>query len=135
MQNFIAIIITAIALTACAGNKSAQAVSASAPEQPAPEVAFDADSAYAYVARQVAFGPRVPNTEAHRLCGDWLASELRRHGAEVTEQTADLKAFDGIVLHARNIFGQINPEASDRIPERFFRGVREQLLYHTFIRA
>ncbi len=76
---------------------------------------FDADSAYAYVARQVDFGPRVPNTEAHRLCGDWLASELRRHGADVTEQRADLRAFDGTVLHARNIFGRINPEATERI--------------------
>lgn len=76
---------------------------------------FDADSAYSYVARQVAFGPRVPNTEAHRLCGDWLASELRRHGAEVTEQRADLRAFDGTVLHARNIFGRVNPEATNRV--------------------
>ena len=38
----------------------------------APEVVvnFDADSAYSYVERQVAFGPRVPNTEAHRRCGE-----------------------------------------------------------------
>ena len=28
---------------------------------------FDADSAYAYVASQVAFGPRVPNTAPHDL--------------------------------------------------------------------
>lgn len=76
---------------------------------------FDADSAYSYVERQVSFGPRVPNTEAHRLCGDWLSSELRRHGAEVTEQRADLTAFDGTVLHARNIFGRINPDAGERI--------------------
>ena len=30
---------------------------------------FNADSAYAYVANQVAFGPRVPNTAAHKACG------------------------------------------------------------------
>lgn len=76
---------------------------------------FDADSAYAYVAKQVAFGPRVPNTEAHRLCGDWLASELRRHGAKVFEQRAALKAFDGTVLNARNIFGSINPDVPERV--------------------
>ena len=34
---------------------------------------FNADSAYAYVANQVAFGPRVPNTAAHKACGDYLA--------------------------------------------------------------
>lgn len=75
---------------------------------------FDADSAYSYLAAQVAFGPRVPNSEAHRQAADWLVAELKRHGAEVIEQKADLKAFDGTVLKARNIFGQYNPEASDR---------------------
>ena len=76
---------------------------------------FDADSAYNYLARQVAFGPRVPNTEAHRLAGDWLASELKRHGFSVTEQWANLKAFDGTLLHARNIFAQLNPKSTERI--------------------
>lgn len=78
-------------------------------------IGFDSDSAYAYIARQVDFGPRVPNTEAHRLTGDWLTSELRRHGAKVIEQKAQLKAFDGTMLQARNIFGQFNPDASQRI--------------------
>lgn len=78
-------------------------------------VNFDADSAYSYLSRQVEFGPRVPNTEAHRNAGDWLVSELKRHGAKVTEQRADLMAFDGTVLKARNIFGQYNPESKDRI--------------------
>ena len=35
---------------------------------------FNADSAYAFVAKQVAFGPRVPNTPSHVACGDWLAT-------------------------------------------------------------
>lgn len=78
-------------------------------------VKFDADSAYAYVKRQVDFGPRVPNTQAHRIAGDWLASELKRHGADVIEQKADLKAFDGTVLKARNIFGQYNKDADERL--------------------
>ncbi|MDE6717668.1 MAG: M28 family peptidase, partial [Muribaculaceae bacterium] len=77
--------------------------------------AFSADSAYAYLERQVAFGPRVPNTEAHRLAADWLSYELRRHGAEVIEQKADLRTFDGTILHARNIFGRLNPGAPQRI--------------------
>lgn len=80
-----------------------------------PRVVFDADSAYGYVARQVAFGPRVPNSEAHRRAGQWLADELRRHGAEVTEQRMTLTGFDGVRLDALNIIGQYNPEASDRL--------------------
>lgn len=82
---------------------------------PAAEVSFDADSAYAYVARQVEFGPRVPGSAAHRQCGEWLASELRRHGAEVTVQEATLTAFDGTQLPARNIIGSFNPQAAERI--------------------
>lgn len=81
----------------------------------APLVDFDADSAYAYVARQVEFGPRIPNTEAHRKAGDWLVAELKRHGATVIEQKTKLKAFDGTILDARNIFSQFNPQAPDRI--------------------
>ena len=68
---------------------------------------FDSDSAYTYLAKQVEFGPRVPNTDAHRQTGDWLVSELERHGARVIEQKAQLKAFDGTILNARNIFARI----------------------------
>lgn len=84
------------------------AVSTSVPE-------FNADSAYHYVRRQVEFGPRVPNTEAHDKTARWLASELRRHGAEVTEQSASLKAFDGTLLKTVNIMGSFNPEKTDRL--------------------
>lgn len=76
---------------------------------------FNADSAYHYLATQVKAGPRVPNTEAHRKIGNYLGAELRRHGANVIEQTADLKAFDGTVLSAKNIFGEFNPDMDDRL--------------------
>ena len=76
---------------------------------------FCPDSAYAFVSRQVEFGPRVPGSEAHRLCGDWLSSRLREFGAEVTEQTATLSTFDGTRIPMRNIFARINPEAEKRI--------------------
>ncbi len=76
---------------------------------------FNSDSAYHFVDKQVAFGPRVPNSEAHKACGDYLVAELERFGATVTQQKADLKAFDGTILHARNIIGAFNPEKADRI--------------------
>lgn len=77
-------------------------------------VRFDADSAYSYVSRQVAFGPRVPNTPAHKKASKWLSDELRRHGATVAELPATLTAFDGTKLEAVNIIGQFNPEKDDR---------------------
>lgn len=76
---------------------------------------FEADSALAYVAKQVSFGPRVPNTPAHERTAEWLAAELQRHGAEVTLQKADLKAFDGTILHSTNIMGSYNADKDDRL--------------------
>ena len=79
----------------------------------APE--FDADSAYSYVQAQADFGPRVPNTEAHRNCGDYLAKQLEKFGAKVYNQYADLTAWDGTVLKARNIIGAFKPESKKRV--------------------
>ena len=39
---------------------------------------FHADSAYSYIEKQVAFGYRIPNTPAHKVCGNFLSSELKR---------------------------------------------------------
>ena len=76
---------------------------------------FEADSAYTYVANQVAFGPRVPNSKAHKQCGDYLAAELTRFGAQLYVQEANLKAYDGTLLEARNLIGSYNPELSKRV--------------------
>lgn len=104
-----------LSLLGCAsGAKGDSGAAAAEHAQPAvPVVVFDADSAYAYVSRQVEFGPRVPGSEAHRLAGDWLSAELRRRGAAVTEQRADLTAFDGTRLPARNILGRFNTDIKD----------------------
>lgn len=102
--------------TACARSTTGSADTVSADSTPQEEVSriFSADSAYTYLSRQVEFGPRVPNTVAHKDAGRWLAAELRRHGAEVTLQPMKLKAFDGTTLDAVNIFGRFNPEAKNR---------------------
>jgi hypothetical protein len=44
---------------------------------------INADSAYYFVERQVAFGPRVPNTQAHIECAEYLEKTLRRFVDEV----------------------------------------------------
>lgn len=77
--------------------------------------AFNADSAYAFVNRQVAFGFRVPNMPGHKACGDYLAAELARFGAQVYEQDMTLIAYDGTKIEARNIIGSFNPEQEKRI--------------------
>lgn len=76
---------------------------------------FDADSAYLYVKNQVDFGPRVPNTKEHVACGNYLVGKLEAFGAKVTNQYADLIAYDGTLLKARNIIGSYKPESKKRI--------------------
>jgi glutaminyl-peptide cyclotransferase len=80
---------------------------------PAPD--FQADSAYAFIARQVGFGPRVPNTAAHRACGDYLIQKLKTLGAQVTVQEFESIAYDGKKLKLRNIVGAYNPTAANRV--------------------
>ncbi|MDR2840022.1 MAG: M28 family peptidase [Paludibacter sp.] len=77
--------------------------------------AFDADSAYNNVKRQVDFGARVPNTAAHRACAEFLSAKLQSYGAEVIEQRAEVSAFDGTKLKIVNIIAQFAPENKNRI--------------------
>ncbi len=77
--------------------------------------AFDADSAYYFVEKQVSFGPRVPNREAHKKCADWLVREMKRFANTVTVQTFTAKAFDGKILNLKNIISSFNPENKNRI--------------------
>lgn len=76
---------------------------------------FSADSAYNWVAAQVAFGPRTPGSKAHAQCADYLISELRRFTSEVIEQNATIKAHDGKSFKLRNIIASFNPDATKRI--------------------
>ena len=87
------------------------------PELPAlsPTPVFNADSAYAFVEQQVAFGPRVPGTKAHKACGDWMVRRLKDAGAEVVEQTGTVVSYSKERLPLRNIIGRFHPERSERI--------------------
>lgn len=105
-------IILLFTTTSCgAGAKKNQAKASKAVTIPA----FDADSAFHYVEAQTLFGPRVPNSIAHESCKDYLASYLRKTGAKVIEQAANLKAYDGTILKATNIIASFQPENKNRI--------------------
>ncbi|MEL6864962.1 MAG: M28 family peptidase [Bacteroidota bacterium] len=76
---------------------------------------FVADSAYQYVARQVDFGHRVPNSEAHRQCRDWLISQFKGFDAKVIAQDFQAQAYTGVTLNGTNIIAQYNPDHKDRV--------------------
>jgi hypothetical protein len=82
---------------------------------PADRPAFNADTAYSITEKQVAFGPRIPNSAAHKACSAYLIKELKRFGAEVIEQRTKVTAYTGEVLDIVNIIGRINPSATKRI--------------------
>lgn len=76
---------------------------------------FSADSAYAFIEKQVSFGPRIPNTAAHRNAGDYLVKKLRSYGASVVVQEFKATTFDGQELSLRNIMGSFNTGIQKRI--------------------
>lgn len=98
----------------CTNNGSSESTSEQTSTM-APAPVFNADSAYAFVEKQVAFGPRVPNTSAHQQTGDYLVATLKGYGLTVTEQKFIATTYDGKKLNARNIIGSYNPNASKRI--------------------
>lgn len=70
---------------------------------------FNMDSAFNYVAAQVNFGPRVPNTKAHEACKKYMATTLTKLGCTVTEQAFTVVAYDTKKLKGTNIIAAINP--------------------------
>jgi hypothetical protein len=112
MRKITILLLSVLLLVAC--NRTGQA--AKSEEKTVVNVpAFSPDSAYHYVQKQVDFGPRVPNTPAHDDCALYLAAQLKKFGAEVIEQKANLTAFDGTILKSVNIIGSFNPKAETRV--------------------
>ena len=76
---------------------------------------FDANMAYAYIERQMAFGPRVPNSKAHNDCAVWLIQELRANGAKVELQRGQMPDYRGHMQQIYNIVAHFStPEITNR---------------------
>ena len=76
---------------------------------------FDADSAYAYIEGQMAFGPRVPNSKAHNDCAVWLIQQLRAKGAKVELQRGQMPDYRGNMQQIYNIIAHFStPEIDSR---------------------
>jgi Zn-dependent M28 family amino/carboxypeptidase len=76
---------------------------------------FNEDSAFAYVAKQVSFGPRVPGSEAHKACADWLTQKLTEFTDTVYLQPFKARTYDKVTRNGLNIIGSFNPEAKKRV--------------------
>jgi glutaminyl-peptide cyclotransferase len=76
---------------------------------------FKADSAYAFIEKQVQFGPRVPNSEASQNTLKFLVAKLKSYGWTVTEQPFTAFRYDGKKLQGTNIIAQFQPAIAKRI--------------------
>ncbi len=76
---------------------------------------FNADSAYSFVERQLAFGFRAPGHKGHDACAAYLASELARLCDTCEIQHFSARLWDGAIANGQNIIGVVNPQASMRI--------------------
>lgn len=78
-------------------------------------VSFEADTAMQFLRAQCDFGARVPGSEAHRRCGDYILEQFKKYGLEVTEQVAAVKMWDEKTFRCRNLIAQYKPESVERI--------------------
>lgn len=115
MHKLLPLLFIVVAFSACKDDVPPHKEITYAPEKEVDVPIFNGDSAYAFVAEQVAFGPRVPNTSAHAQCADYLSTKLKSYGAEVIVQQAVVTAFDGTPLNMKNVIGQFQPDLKQRI--------------------
>ncbi len=117
MKNLIGILVAACIIAGCSGAKGQRGESTQAAADTATtRFAADADSLFKYVSDQVELGPRVPGSDAHRLCGDMILNRLKASGIDsVAVQLAEVGTFKGDRHMARNIMGCVNPGAGKRV--------------------
>lgn len=96
----------------CGGSEASEP---GAEQSAAGSVEFDGAKALDYVNTQMAFGPRVPGTAAHRAAGDWIVAQMRERADTVIVQTWTHVTADGSRLPMRNVLARFNPSATTRV--------------------
>ncbi len=76
---------------------------------------FNAQSAYDYVARQVSFGTREPNSPGAKKAIEFFLEELGKYADTVRPQTFTHTGYNGEKLNLTNIIASFNPEANVRV--------------------
>lgn len=76
---------------------------------------FNADSAYAYMQKQVDFGPRTPGSKAREACAQWLIQKLSTYVDTVKVQDFKTRGWDGRIYDGKNIIASFKPKSRNRI--------------------
>lgn len=109
------ILIFAFVFNSCEVKREPEEVTETEPKVSVSVPQFNPDSAFFYIEKQVSFGPRVPNTQAHVETGRYLIETLQSLGWEVTEQDFVATAYDNTILQLQNIIASFNTSATKRI--------------------
>jgi glutaminyl-peptide cyclotransferase len=104
-----------IRLSALSAFAAFSALSLACRDRPRPPREFDGQAAFEYIKQQVAFGPRVPGTEAHENMANWLDSLLRQRADTVLVQRWNHVTTRGDTLPLRNFIARFNPQATKRL--------------------
>ncbi len=120
MKRILFLLAAAVALTSCSkksGNQQAQGSKEQQatiiPTVPMPK--FDAKTAFSYLVKQVDFGPRAPNTEAHEKCLQYFKHEFDMYADSVRLQHFNVPGYDGTVLHLTNVIAHFNMKSKVRV--------------------
>ena len=114
------LLFTILLLASCNGDKP-KATDTNPPATPVKTITsatapgFNADSAYAFIAKQVSFGPRIPGTVAQTNCANWLTAKLKSYTPHVIVQDVKVEIYNGKLVPCKNIIASFNPEISKRI--------------------
>ena len=76
---------------------------------------FNTDSAYAFVAKQVSFGPRVISSKGWKNCALWLEKKFKTYTSTVIVQQAPITTYDGKNHTLKNIIASFSPEKNNRV--------------------
>ena len=76
---------------------------------------FDAQNSFRYLETQVAFGPRLPGSEAHRRQSAWLDSMLRARADTLIVQSWTHVTAAGDSLRLTNFVARFKPSAQPRL--------------------
>ena len=122
------LIVITIILCACTNEPEQKPPPPEKPPPPPPEVtelmdvmktvgvpAFNSDSAYYFIEKQVSFGPRVISSNGWENCGDWLEKKLTNYADTVIIQQSSITTYDGKNHTLKNIISSFSPEKKKRI--------------------
>ncbi len=114
MRGLLYVALSAVVIAGCSDAPPVNHASAATTSDEVDVPAFDADSAFALLKRQVAFGPRVPGTKGHAAQLAWMQEYLRSRADTVIVQRIR-HPVDGEIVPMANVFARFNPAATQRI--------------------